>query len=210
MHSSAQTSAGVIVVTPQDLSARWQRASERAKLPNVIVTPIDSVGTYHVTSASHPGVAYATDGLNCTCQAAQFGDEICLHRAAVRDYQAAQIHCIVCGGGGWEHVSIWDWRAGQAVDLYSIRCSCGCQEPEPPAPAAAQVQRELADATAALATIDALLRPFNENLEQGDGSYADRHSRKHDALLHRRELAQQRVWDVQDRVTGAETGQVAA
>src|SRR5690349_5038823 len=120
----AQGPAGFAIAEPQELTARWQRAGEWAKLANVIVTAIDQVGTYQVTSASHPGVAYATDGLNCTCQAAQFGDAVCLHRAAVRDYQAAQVQCTVCGGCGWEHVSIWDWRAGQAMNLYSIRCSC--------------------------------------------------------------------------------------
>ncbi len=146
---SAQVPAPSAANGPEvrDLSDRWQRASERAKLANVIVTPIDSVGTYQVTSASYPGVAYATDGLNCTCQAAQFGDEVCLHRAAVRDYQAAQKSCTVCGGCGWEYVSIWDWRTGSAVDLYSIRCACQeTPEPRSPAPAAAQLERELADA----------------------------------------------------------------
>jgi hypothetical protein len=150
-----------------DLGARWQAASERAKLANVVVTPIDSVGTYQVTSASHPGVADATDGLNCTCQAAQFGEEVCLHRAAVRDYHAARVRCSICGGCGWEHVSIWDWHTGQAMDLYSIRCSCQTDpEPEPRAPAAGTLERGLADAYDELDRNHAVLHRYQSELDR--------------------------------------------
>lgn len=151
------------------LADRWQRASERATVANVIVTAHDDLGNYTVTSASHPGVAYLSDGVGCTCQAAQMGDVVCLHRAAVRDYQAQQTRCTVCGGSGWEHVSIWDWKTGRAMDLYSIRCRCQDTEPEPPAPALVMVpalDRELADAMADLDRNHAQLDRLNEKMDR--------------------------------------------
>lgn len=199
-----------------NLAIRWERAGQRARIADVHVSAIDSLGTYRVTSASHLGVTYESDGVHCTCQAAANGDPVCLHRAAVRDHINVQKpYCAVCNGTGVEHISIWDWKVGCAATVSQIPCQCAQLtdlEPDPPAPSVAPFacdQRELADAIAALSRIDALLIPFNRDLEFGDGAYCQQHSRKHDALLARREIAQQRVWNAEDAVR-AMTAQVAA
>lgn len=74
----------------QDTAERWQRARERAKAANVQLAYYAASDTWFVTSASHPGVVYESDGHGCTCLAYANGDPVCLHRAAVRDHLAAR------------------------------------------------------------------------------------------------------------------------
>jgi hypothetical protein len=65
-------------VTPE----RWQRALERARFAGVEAKQLAGSGQWIVASASRPGVAYETDGIRCSCEAAMLGaDSICLHRA---------------------------------------------------------------------------------------------------------------------------------
>lgn len=207
-----------ITTSRPNIAQRWERASERARVANVQVTPVDDLGTCRVTSASYPGVSYESDGIHCTCAAYANGDPVCLHRAAVRDHIAAQkVRCPVCNGTGIEYISVWDWRSGCAVTVAQMPCSCTSDadpEPKPPAPPVVLVptkrEQELADAQAVLDKIDELLVPFNRDMEYGNGSYCQRNSHKHGALLVRREFAQRRVWETEDALKAAKYGQVAA
>jgi hypothetical protein len=62
---------------------RWQRALQRALFAGVEAKQIAGSGEWIVSSASRPGIAYRTDGIECDCEAAQLGgDPVCLHRAA--------------------------------------------------------------------------------------------------------------------------------
>lgn len=61
--------------------ARWQAALTRAFLQQIQVRQVAGSGVWVATSATDPSVAYATDGQDCECQAAQNGDPVCKHRA---------------------------------------------------------------------------------------------------------------------------------
>lgn len=66
---------------------RWQAALRRAIAAGVLIFRISGTDHWVATSASKPGTAYLTDGVSCQCEAAGFGDSVCVHRAA---YWAAQ------------------------------------------------------------------------------------------------------------------------
>lgn len=205
-----------------DSPERWARASERALLAQVIVTPIDELGTFRVTSATYPGVSYESDGMHCTCQAAAHDDPVCLHRAAVRDHLDAQRPCPTCGDSGIEWISLWDWRNGCAV---SHMVACGCtqrrcvdqladdidadldaifdQLAQPVRTEIETLERELADAKAVLARIDDQLEPFNYDLKYGDGRFELANRRQFDRLMRQREIADQRVQDAAAAVNAA-------
>src|SRR5918994_7007237 len=62
---------------------RWQRALQRAQFAGVEARQLAGSGEWIVGSASRPGIAYRTDGIECDCEAAMLGgDPVCLHRAA--------------------------------------------------------------------------------------------------------------------------------
>ncbi len=123
----------------RDTPERWARASERAQLANVLVTAIDDLGTYRVTSATYPGVSYESDGTFCTCTAAGHGDPVCLHRAAVRDYLAAQKPCVWCFDTGIYASASTNWDG--------VPCSCQhTPEPDPQAPTPSQIALTIARA----------------------------------------------------------------
>ena len=179
---------------------RWARALNRAKSAGIQVVSLDHE-RFVVTSATVPGIAYVSTETACGCPAAQRGDSVCLHRAAVRDQMARQT-CSNCAGSGYYASALTNWDG--------VRCECqNDPKPEPPAPAVSSLERELADATEALAKIDDLLVPFNESIEYGDGKYAYQHRHKHDALLSLREIAQQRVWDTADALKAQQTATAA-
>jgi hypothetical protein len=71
----------------QDTPERWEAALQRAKDAGVKVYAL-GYGRFAVTSAHDAGKAYqvTTHPETCTCPAAQGGDPVCLHRAAVRDH----------------------------------------------------------------------------------------------------------------------------
>ena len=61
---------------------RWQAALARALANGLELRREASTGLTLVTSATKPGVCYATDGRTCSCEAAMLGgDVICQHRA---------------------------------------------------------------------------------------------------------------------------------
>lgn len=149
---------------------RWAKALERANAALVEVTEIEP-DLFRVTSASHPGVSYECTVLHCACDAWANGDEVCLHRAAARDFiarrQLAEVptQCPYCGGTGWEHWSIWDWRSGRPLTVVDQRCT-HCQPPDAPAPVAAvsPLITELDAAEAELARTYAILDRLNEKI----------------------------------------------
>ncbi len=72
--------------------ARWQAALQRALAEGVQVRQVVGCGLWVATSGSDPSKAYAVqvrDGLayGCECPAAEYGDQVCKHRAAY--YHAA-------------------------------------------------------------------------------------------------------------------------
>src|SRR5215218_7296683 len=61
----------------------WQRALQRALFARVEAKQLAGSGEWIVSSASRPGIAYRTNGIDCDCEAAMLGgDPVCLHRAA--------------------------------------------------------------------------------------------------------------------------------
>lgn len=75
-------------VTPDshpDSPERWQSAYARALKNELTIRPgLFGTSMWTVSSASNPGLAYATDGDICGCLAAERQDPVCLHRALVR------------------------------------------------------------------------------------------------------------------------------
>lgn len=82
---STQSAARPVSLVHQNTPDRWRRALERARSAQVKVFRLDS-NRFAVTSAHDPGRAYEVTRRpeGCTCPAAQAGDPVCLHRAAVR------------------------------------------------------------------------------------------------------------------------------
>ncbi len=104
---------------------RWQRALERALFAGVEAKQLAGSGEWIVSSASRPGIAYRTDGVECDCEAAMLGgDPVCLHRAAYWYAQGvleldpepdppapvAPVSCFACNGCGQQ----W-YRGGFAL-----------------------------------------------------------------------------------------------
>jgi hypothetical protein len=67
-----------------DQAMRWARALDRAKSAGIQVVSLDQE-RFVVTSATVPGIAYIATPTTCGCIAAQRGDTVCLHRAAVKN-----------------------------------------------------------------------------------------------------------------------------
>ncbi|MGH2531577.1 MAG: hypothetical protein ACRDJW_04650 [Thermomicrobiales bacterium] len=66
------------IATPE----RWQAALKRALADGLQVRQLSGSGQWIATSGTRDGVAYETDGRDCTCEAAMLGgDPVCKHRA---------------------------------------------------------------------------------------------------------------------------------
>ena len=63
---------------------RWARALQLAESSGIQVISLDAE-RFVVTSATLPRIAYITTPTTCGCVAAQRGDTVCLHRAAVKN-----------------------------------------------------------------------------------------------------------------------------
>ena len=62
---------------------RWQAALARAIEKGITARQIAGTGQWVCNSGSRVGIAYATDGIECQCEAAMLGgDPVCVHRAA--------------------------------------------------------------------------------------------------------------------------------
>ena len=72
----------------QDTPERWEVARKRAKDAGVKVYELGH-GRYAVSSAHDSAKAYEVTVVpeRCTCPAAQLGDPVCVHRAAVRSHR---------------------------------------------------------------------------------------------------------------------------
>lgn len=66
-----------------DSAPRWRRALERAHREGIEVRQLAGSGGWIATSATDPGSAYEVTPWSCECHAAQFGDPVCKHRAAL-------------------------------------------------------------------------------------------------------------------------------
>jgi hypothetical protein len=109
------------VATPE----RWAKALERAIASGIEPLQIAGTGEWVVTSASKLGTVYRTDGINCECEAAVHGDEVCQHRAVVlfvlgrlsfpeptaSTENLASIPCPDCVGKGWNYAEVDNGRA---------------------------------------------------------------------------------------------------
>jgi hypothetical protein len=77
----------------EESPARWHRALLRALQAGLEVRQLAGSGQWIVTSASDPGAAYETDGIDCTCPAAMLGgDPVCQHRAVFRYARMSTLH----------------------------------------------------------------------------------------------------------------------
>src|SRR5690349_155867 len=74
-----------VVLRHADTPERWAAALKRAQDAGVKVYELGH-GRYAVTSAHDPSKAYEVTVIpeRCTCPAAQVGDPVCVHRAALR------------------------------------------------------------------------------------------------------------------------------
>ena len=67
--------------------ARWQDAALRARREGVEVYQVNDSGMWIAASGTRAGVAYTLEVINgivisCSCEAAEFRDPVCKHRAA--------------------------------------------------------------------------------------------------------------------------------
>ena len=62
---------------------RWQAALQRALLEGVQVRQLAGSGAWVATSSTDPGAAYEVTPWTCECQAGQYDDPVCKHRAAL-------------------------------------------------------------------------------------------------------------------------------
>ncbi len=113
---------------------RWQAALRRALAEGVQVRQLAGSGAWIATSGSDATAAYLVNGQACECQAGEYGDPVCKHRAAfwhalgsldlepepVAVVAPAPIAtCLTCGGNGFDPAC-----TGHAVAGMTIHCPC--------------------------------------------------------------------------------------
>lgn len=115
--------------TRQATPERWAKAAHRAITEDIRISQINADGRWVATSGTRENVAYiveVTRGIahSCSCEAGQFGDEVCKHRAAYYilmgmldpeppaapavicfKCRGTDAHCPVCGGNGTAELS---------------------------------------------------------------------------------------------------------
>ena len=90
---------------------RWRAALKRVLAEGVEIRQLQGSGMWIATSASDPDTAYEVTPWSCECQAGQFQDPVCKHRAALlvklgrlqqeSEREAFQsMPCAACGGTG--------------------------------------------------------------------------------------------------------------
>jgi hypothetical protein len=115
---------------------RWQGALRRALAEGITLRQLAGSGQWVATSGRDPGVAYETDGVACSCAAAQLGnDPVCKHRAVFWHRQGVLdlepdpptpaapavavmkiVPCPYCGGSGR------DWVTDHRGDQVAVTC----------------------------------------------------------------------------------------
>ncbi len=117
--------------TPQ----RWQTALQRALAEGIQVRQLAGSGAWIATSGSDAAVAYLVSAQGCECQAGEYGDPICKHRAAywhalgALDLEPEPVPvvtvptpatCPTCGGNGFD-----PGCQGHRVSAgYVVHCPC--------------------------------------------------------------------------------------
>ncbi len=116
---------------------RWQAALQRALDEGVQVRQLAGSGAWIATSGSDAAAAYLVSGNGCECQAGEFGDPICKHRAAywhalgaldlesepataARPAPATVATCPSCGGNGFDP----SCQGHRIARGYLVRCPC--------------------------------------------------------------------------------------
>ncbi len=133
MVQSASVRRPVRRATPE----RWQAALKRALDAGVQVRQLAGSGAWVATSATDPTAAYLVNGQSCECQAGEYGDPICKHRAAYWHALGAldleiepaaaplvtaptPATCPTCGGNGFDPAC-----SGHRVSAgYVVHCPC--------------------------------------------------------------------------------------
>lgn len=110
---------------------RWRAALKRAMSEGVEVRQLQGSGLWIATSASDPNTAYEVSPWECECQAGQFDDPVCKHRAALlvklgrlkyiaRTRTPHAVACPHCNGTG-----IRPERTGQNRNRVTGIVACG-------------------------------------------------------------------------------------
>ncbi len=116
---------------------RWQAALKRALAEGIQVRQLAGSGAWIATSGSDATAAYLVNGQGCECQAGEYGDPVCKHRAAywhalgsldvdpepaavVTPAPAIIATCLGCGGNGFDPAC----QGHQIARGYLVRCPC--------------------------------------------------------------------------------------
>ncbi len=123
---------------------RWQAALRRAIAEGIQVRQLVGSGAWVATSGSDPAAAYLVGANGCECQAGEYGDPACKHRAAfwhaqgvlnlepepdaapvvtavvVEPPPAPVATCPVCAGRGIDP----DCRGHRVAPGYFVHCPC--------------------------------------------------------------------------------------
>lgn len=73
----------MVTTTRTSTPSRWRTALKRALSEGIEVRQLQGSGMWIATSASDPNAAYEVSPWECECQAGQFDDPVCKHRAAL-------------------------------------------------------------------------------------------------------------------------------
>ncbi len=114
---------------------RWQAALRRALAEGIQVRQLAGSGAWIATSGSDAAAAYLVSGNGCECQAGEYGDPACKHRAAYWHAQGAldlepelapavvpatMVTCPTCGGNGFDPAC-----QGHPISSgYVVHCPC--------------------------------------------------------------------------------------
>ncbi len=115
---------------------RWQAALRRALAEGIQVRQLAGSGAWIATSGTDAAAAYLVSGNGCECQAGEYGDPVCKHRAAYWHVLGSldlepepatsfvdvpvPAPCPVCRGTGFDpacHGHLVEWR-------YMVHCPC--------------------------------------------------------------------------------------
>ncbi len=116
---------------------RWQATLRRALDEGIQVRQLAGSGAWIATSSSDTAAAYLVSAQGCECQASEYGDPVCKHRAAYWHAQGAldlepepvvasietaptPATCPSCGGNGFDP----SCQGHRIARGYLVRCPC--------------------------------------------------------------------------------------
>lgn len=99
------------IIEREATDQRWQDALARAHKEGVQIRQLAGCGMWIATSSSDDETAYEVTPWSCECWAAEFGDPVCKHRAALLaklgrlapnppDSRTNRVRCDTCNGVG--------------------------------------------------------------------------------------------------------------